>query len=69
MGKSVPKNPIAVPGNRQATEFLRGKASQIFEEVAEHDDVVIVSKHSKPHVVIISYDRYKRLKAEKGADI
>ena len=69
MGKSSAKKPIVVPGNRQATEFLRGKASQIFEDVVSQDDVVVVNKHSKPHVVIISYERYLRLKEDGGADI
>mgnify|MGYP002702169657 CR=1 FL=1 len=51
-----------------ATEFLRGQASKIFDEVSKKDKVVTVIKHSKPHTVIISYDRYRRL-VEKGADI
>ena len=58
----------AVPENHTATEFLRGQASRIFDEVKERDTVVVVNKNSKPQNVIISYERYKRLK-EKGADI
>ena len=50
------------------TEFLRGQASKIFEDVVKEDKVVIVNKHSKPHNVIISYDRYVRLTNE-DADI
>ncbi len=59
---------ILIPENHTATEFLRGQASKIFEDVAEKDQVVIVNKNSRPKNVIISYDRYKRLK-ENGADI
>lgn len=50
------------------TEFLRGKASKIFEDVEKNNKVVIVSKNSKPRNVIISYERYVEL-AKKGADI
>ena len=50
------------------TEFLRGHASKIFDEVAEKDEVVLVNKNGKPQNIIISYDRYCRLK-ENGADI
>lgn len=57
-----------IPNHHQVTEFLRGQASKIFDEVAENDDVVLVNKNSKPQNIIISYDRYRRLK-EKGADI
>ena len=57
-----------IPQNHTATEFLRGKASKIFEEVALNDQVVIVNKNSKPQSVIISYDRYCRLK-KSGAEI
>ncbi len=64
---SKPKS-SAVPENHTATEFLRGQASKIFDAVFKEDNVVIVNKNSKPQNVIISYERYKRLK-EKGADI
>lgn len=59
---------IIIPDNHTATEFLRGQASKIFEEVSEEDKVVIVNKNSKPQNVIISYERYVRLK-KLGADI
>lgn len=59
---------VAIPEYRTATEFLRGQASKIFDEVIENDIVVIVNKHSKPQNVIISYERYKKLK-EEGADL
>lgn len=57
-----------IPQNHTATEFLRGKASQIFEDVVQNDHIVIVNKNRKPKNVIISYDRYCRLK-NSGADI
>lgn len=59
---------VAVPATHTATEFLKGQASKIFDEVVQKDIIVVVNKHSKPHNVIISYDRYKRLK-EEGVDI
>ena len=62
------KKDILIPENHTATEFLRGQASKIFESVAKKDNVVMVNKNSKPQNVIISYDRYCRLK-ENGADI
>ena len=62
------KSEIRIPDNHTATEFLRGQASKIFEEVAKNDNIVIVNKNSKPQNVIISYERYKRLKY-MGADI
>lgn len=57
-----------IPNHHQMTEFLRGQASKIFDEVVEKDEVVLVNKNSKPHNIIISYDRYRRLK-EQGVDI
>ena len=68
MAKQKNNNGIA-PDNRTATEFLRGQASKIFDDVAAQDKVVIVNKHSKPQTVIISYERYKKLKYEEGVDI
>lgn len=59
---------VLVPTNHTATEFLRGQASKIFDDVAKKDDVVVVNKNSKPHTVVISYDRYCRLK-NANADI
>ena len=60
--------PPTVPDTRTATEFMKGQASRIFEEIAQEDKIVIVNKHSKPQNVIISYRRYTRLK-NGGADI
>lgn len=57
-----------IPESHTMTEFLRGKASRIFDEVTKKDKVVTVIKNSKPQNVIISYERYKKL-IEEGADI
>ena len=62
------KQKVIIPESHTATEFLRGQASKIFEKVAEEDTVVLVNKNSKPQNVIISYDRYCRLK-KANADI
>jgi len=59
---------VLIPDNHTVTEFLRGKASQIFEDVSKNDKVVIVNKNSRPQTVVISYERYKQLK-ENGAKI
>lgn len=59
----------SIPEYRSVTEFLKGQASRIFKEVNEKDKVVIVNKQNKPQAVIISYDRYKRLKEKEGTDI
>jgi len=66
--KKHDKQISSVPDTRQITEFLKGQASKIFEETVENDNVVIVNKFSKPHCVVISYERYKKLKNE-GASI
>lgn len=57
-----------IPDHHQMTEFSRGQASKIFDDVAKNDKVVLVNKNSKPQNIIISYERYCRLK-ENGADI
>ena len=62
------KRKVLIPESHTATEFLRGQASKIFESVSEKDNIVLVNKNSKPQTVIISYERYCRLK-ENGADI
>ncbi|WP_223226125.1 type II toxin-antitoxin system prevent-host-death family antitoxin [Sporomusa sp. GT1] len=63
------ENTGIAPVYRTATEFLRGQASKIFNEVSEQDKVVVVNKNSKPQAVIISYERYEKLKYKEGADI
>ena len=61
-------NNVIVPSMHTITEMLRGQASKIFDEVSQNDQVVIVNRNSKPCGVIISYDRYRKLKNE-GVDI
>ncbi len=57
------------PEFRTATDFLRGQASKIFKEVSEEDKVVLVTSHGKPNAVVISYERYKKLKYDDEVDI
>lgn len=66
MTKDIAKN--IIPDYQSITAFLKGQASRIFKEVKEQDKVLIVNKQNKPEAVIISYERYERLK-KKGADI
>ena len=56
------------PDYEAITSFQKGQAPRIFKEVNEQDKVLIVSKQNKPQNVVISYERYKRLR-EEGADI
>ena len=57
-----------VPFYESVTPFLKGQASKILKDVADNDKVLIVQRQNKPQNVIISYERYKKLK-EEGADI
>lgn len=62
------KDKIIVPDYESVTPFLKGQASKIFKEVADSDKVLIVQKQNKPQTVVISYERYLKLKKD-GADI
>ncbi|MDD4688942.1 MAG: type II toxin-antitoxin system prevent-host-death family antitoxin [Eubacteriales bacterium] len=62
------KNNTLLPKYQPITAFLKGQASKLFKEVNENDDVIIVNKQSKPYTVVISYERYIKLKND-GADI
>lgn len=56
------------PDYEAITSFQKGQASRIFKEVREQDKVLIINKQNKPQNVVISYERYIRLR-EEGADI
>ena len=56
------------PDYEEITSFQKGQASRIFREVKDRDKVLIVNKQNKPQNVVISYERYLRLR-EEGADI
>ena len=56
------------PDYESVTPFLKGQASKIFKEVADSNKVLIVQKQNKPRNVVISYERYLKLKKD-GADI
>jgi prevent-host-death family protein len=60
--------PGVTPDFESATVFSRGQAARVFQEVKDQDKVLIVNKQNRPQTVIISYERYRRLK-EEGADI
>lgn len=61
------KNYMA-PEYEGITAFQKGKASKLFKKVVDEDQILIVSKQNKPQNVIISYDRYLRLK-KQGIEI
>lgn len=62
------KNEIIIPDYESVTPFLKGQASKIFKEVSDFNKVLIVQKQNKPQTVVISYERYLKLKKD-GADI
>ncbi|MCM1100707.1 MAG: type II toxin-antitoxin system Phd/YefM family antitoxin [Clostridium sp.] len=57
-----------VPEYEGITSFQKGQAARLFKRVVDEDQVLIVNKQNKPQNVIISYDRYLRLK-NQGIDI
>ena len=62
------KNPV-IPEYRAMTDFLRGQASRIFSEAQDQNKVIIVNKQNKPQAVIISYERYVKIKKNNDCDI
>ena len=50
------------------TQFSRGYASKIFKHVKKKDKVLKVIKNSKSYAVVISIDRYNKLK-KNGVNI
>ena len=60
--------PNVNPDYEAITSCQKGQASRIFREVKDRDKVLIVNKQNKPQNVVISYERYLRLR-EEGADI
>lgn len=62
------KKDNTTPEYEGITAFQKGQASKLFKKVAEEDQILIVNKQNKPQTVIISYDRYLRLK-KSGAEL
>ena len=56
------KKDNTTPEYEGITAFQKGQASKLFKKVVEEDQILIVDKQNKPQTVIISYDRYLRLK-------
>ncbi len=59
---------ILVPEYEGITAFQKGQAAKLFKRVVDEDQVLIVNKQNKPQNVIISYERYLRLK-KNGIDL
>lgn len=57
-----------VPEYEGITSFQKGQAARLFKKVADEDQILIVNKQNKPQNVIISYERYLRLK-KQGIDL
>ena len=60
----MPKNKNNTPEYEGITAFQKGQASRLFKKVVDEDQILIVNKQNKPQTVIISYDRYLRLKKD-----
>ena len=60
--KVKPKKPIE---HLNIAEFNRGQSSKLIRNLVEGDKVAFIQKHGKPMVVVISYERYKRLLVSK----
>ena len=50
------------------SEFLKGQASKILTNISDNDTTALILKNGKPKVVVISYEKYKKL-LEDGVDI
>lgn len=59
---------VLVPEYEGITSFQKGQAARLFKRVVDEDQVLIVNKQNKPQNVIISYERYLRLK-NQGIDL
>ena len=59
---------VVAPEYEGITSFQKGQAARLFKKVVDEDQVLIVNKQNKPQTVIISYDRYLRLK-NQGIDL
>ena len=46
-------------------EFNRGQSSKLIGKLVTEDKVAFIHKHGKPQVVVISYERYKRMLADE----
>ena len=57
-----------IPEYTTVSTFSKGESSKIFSHVEDEDKIIIVNKRGKPCSVIISYERYVKLK-ESGADL
>lgn len=60
----VYKKTNTTPEYESITAFQKGQASRLFKKVVDEDQILIVNKQNKPQTVIISYDRYLRLKKD-----
>lgn len=58
------KKQVTTPEYEGITAFQKGQAARLFKRVVEKDQILIVNKQNKPQTVIISYDRYLRLKKD-----
>ena len=50
------------------SEFLKGQSSKILTNISDSDTTVLVLKNGKLNVVVILYEKYRKL-LENGVDI
>ncbi len=65
---TIKESKSVIPEYEGITSFQKGQAARLFKKVVDEDQVLIVNKQNKPQTVIISYDRYLRLK-NQGIDL
>jgi len=63
--KLDPKEPME---HHNIAEFLRGQSSIILRRLSEEDKTSFIHKNGKPLVVVMSNERYERMK-RAGVDI
>lgn len=65
MKKKEKRKPLSLKNDEvQITQFSRGYASYIFKKVVNGDRVLRVNKNSKSYAIVISIDRYNKLKKD-----
>jgi len=63
--KPDPNEPME---HHNIADFLRGKSSKILRHLSEEDKTSFIHKNGKPLVVVMSNERYERMK-RAGVDI
>ena len=57
------------PIYKTVSELSNGGTAEIMRTVSEDNKTVIITRQGKPQAVIISFDKYNKVKYERGIDI